>query len=59
MRKVLKEIRGKFILSINDHPRMREVFDDFFIKPVDLNYSVGPNEKTGYELLISNMVMQE
>lgn len=52
----LGRIKGKFILSINDHPEMRKVFDRFFIRPVSLKYSVpkGPLPKVK-ELLISNI----
>ncbi len=53
--KILSAIKGKFILSINDLPEMREVFKGFQIKPVSLKYSVKKNELTeGKELLVSN-----
>lgn len=49
---VLRNIKGSFILSLNDHPKMREVFKDFELKPVKLNYSVGTEKTTGSELII-------
>lgn len=55
LNQVLKGISGNFILSINDHPEIRGVFHDFFIKPIKLNYSIKQSElTTGKELLISN-----
>jgi DNA adenine methylase len=53
--KVLSNIKGKFILSINDTPEMRKVFEPFKLKPVIVRYSA--NNKAackGNELLISN-----
>lgn len=51
----LNTINGKFLLSINDHPEIREVFSLFNIRPVELTYSVQKDETTlGKELLISN-----
>ena len=52
---VLARIQCRFILSINDHPDIREVFKDFQIKPVTLNYTVSKGKhKKGRELLITN-----
>jgi DNA adenine methylase len=45
----------QFILSINDHPEMREVFGSFKIKPVKLKYSARKEGHTlGNELLVTN-----
>lgn len=49
---VLRGIKGSFILSLNDHPDIREVFKGFRIVPVKLNYSVGKKKATGEELII-------
>ena len=49
---LLAGISGKFILSINDVPEMREVFGRFTIKPVGVTYSLA--RKSGKELLITN-----
>ena len=55
MAEILAGIKGKFILSINDRPEMREAFQGFKIKPVSLKYSVKKEELTeGKELLVSN-----
>ena len=49
------EIKGKLILSINDHKEMRKAFKGFKIRPVTLKYSVAEKHSTlGKELLISN-----
>jgi len=42
-KKLLKELRnieGKFILTINDHPDMRELFSEFIIEEVEVSYSI-------------------
>ncbi|WP_455796408.1 DNA adenine methylase, partial [Clostridium butyricum] len=36
----LKNLKGKFLLTINDHPLSRELYKDFNIKEVQVNYSV-------------------
>lgn len=55
MAEILAGIKAKFILSINDHTKMRAVFKGFKIKPVQLNYTVSKGEQIkGKELLISN-----
>ena len=55
MTELLAGLKGKFILSINDLPEMREVFKQFKIKSVSLKYTVNKNQgKEGKELLICN-----
>ena len=55
MASVLAGIKSRFILSINDHPDIREVFKEFGVKPVSLNYTVSKGKHTtGRELLITN-----
>ena len=56
MAEVLSNLKGQFLLSINDHPTIREVFKDFKIKPVTLPYTTGLKSVTGKELLIQNNV---
>ena len=48
-------INGAFIMSINDVPQIREIYDRFHIKQVDTNYTIkaGAQKKVS-ELLISN-----
>ncbi|MCP4392785.1 MAG: DNA adenine methylase [Alphaproteobacteria bacterium] len=54
--KQLKNIKGSFILSLNDKKEVREIFKDFYIESVSTNYSVsvGKTKKVG-EVLISNV----
>lgn len=54
----LAEIKGKFILSINDTPEIREVFSRFILDEVRLTYTVGRKAAAGKsgELIISNHV---
>jgi len=49
---VLRGIKGSFILSLNDHKDIREVFKDFELTPVKLKYSVSQKSTTGSELII-------
>ena len=37
----LRSLKGRFILSINDVPEMREVFGGFTVEDADLRYSLG------------------
>jgi len=51
----LKNIKGKFLLSINDTPEIREIFDVFEIDTVDTSYSLAlKNNNAVSELLIRN-----
>ena len=53
----LKKLKGKFLLTINDHPKVREWYKDFNIKEVEVNYSISKDEKGRgkyKELIITN-----
>lgn len=52
---MLAKVKGKFILSLNDTPGVREVFGGFHLEKVTTRYSVGAakNQVVG-ELLITN-----
>jgi len=51
----LAQIKGKFILSINDTPQIRDLFGSFHIRQANLTYSVGrANSTPAFELIISN-----
>jgi DNA adenine methylase len=53
----LKGIKGKFLLTINDHHLSRELYKEFNIKEVKVNYSVSKEEKARgkyNELIITN-----
>ena len=55
MAQILANIKGKFILSINDRPEIREIFRGFKLKAVRLKYSVAKEKMTeAKELLVSN-----
>lgn len=45
LRDMLSNIKGKFILSINDHEKVREWYKDFNITEVDVNYSISKDVK--------------
>lgn len=51
----LRDIKGKFVLSINNTPEIREIFKDFDMEPVKLNYTVGGGKaiKPASELIIT------
>lgn len=50
----LEAISGRFILSINDKPEIREIFAAFRIEEVSLNYRVGGKVTPARELIVSN-----
>ena len=55
MREVLGALEGRFILSLNDRPEVREVFGAFDIEPVTTSYSANARAaRKAAELLISN-----
>lgn len=43
--KMMREIKGKAILTINDHPDMRRVFEGFRTQYAKINYTVGGGDK--------------
>ncbi len=54
---ILRDVSGSWILSINDAPEIREMYDRYRIDDVDVAYSVGSTKGRRYtELLISNFV---
>ncbi len=54
LRSLLEGLKGRFILSINDNPEVREMFKAFTLEPVDLNYRVSGKVTPAKELVISN-----
>ena len=53
----LSNIKGKFLVTINDHPQIREWYKDFNIEEVEVRYSVSKNQearKKYRELIIKN-----
>jgi len=55
MAQLLASIRGRFLLSLNDHPDVREIFAGFDFEEVWTTYQVGGNDKAKAvpELIIS------
>lgn len=55
MAKMMREIKGKALLSINDHPDIRRCFDGFHILEVPIKYTVGGGQVVErMELIISS-----
>jgi len=53
---LMRSVQGKVVLSINDHPDIRRVFEGFTLIPLQIRYTVGrerSNEAAG-ELIIKN-----
>jgi DNA adenine methylase len=46
MAEALRTMKGKAIVSLNDHPEMRRVFASFEIDVVPIKYTVGGGERT-------------
>lgn len=53
LRDLLEGIQGRFILSLNDTPEVRELFGRFDLEEVSLNYRVGGKVSPARELIIS------
>jgi DNA adenine methylase len=55
---ILKNIKGRFLLSINDHPDARRLYKGFRIVPINTRYTVTRNKDAAAlsrrELLITN-----
>jgi len=53
---LMRSMHGKAILSINDHPDIRRIFEGFKTRRVELNYTVGggDKQKKAGELIIRN-----
>lgn len=60
MAALLGDIKGVFILSLNDRPEVREVFKEFNLYPVTTSYTLasGGSPKQVGELLISNVKLK-
>lgn len=48
----LKGVRGRFILSLNDVPEIREIFSWAAIEAVDLNYTLSGRPTAAREVII-------
>ncbi|TCS37502.1 DNA adenine methylase [Paucimonas lemoignei] len=46
MADILRNLKGKAIVSLNDHPDIRRVFDGFYIETAPIQYTVGGGAKT-------------
>jgi DNA adenine methylase len=51
----LSTLKGRFILSINDHPEVRRIFAAFSMQTADLTYTIaGKGGTAARELIITN-----
>ena len=57
LKRVLTGLKGKFLMSINDHPDMRALLGDFNIEEIESLYSIGRAQASRHrynQLLVSN-----
>lgn len=57
MAELASTVKGKVMISLNDHPEIRRVFSDLHIEMVDIEYSLGNRHGSGAprgELIITN-----
>ena len=57
LRDTLSQIKGKFMVTINDHHKVREWYKDFNIEEVQVSYSIAKEQKARKEygeLMITN-----
>lgn len=50
----LRTLKGRAIVSLNDHPEIRRVFDGFHIETVPIQYTVGLEAASRHEVIISS-----
>jgi DNA adenine methylase len=46
MADLMRMMKGKAVLTVNDHPEMRAVFEGFKVRTVDISYTVGGGGKS-------------
>jgi DNA adenine methylase len=54
LRGLLSEVRGRFILSINDIPETRSLFAEFEVAPVRTRYGLQSGSALASELIVTN-----
>lgn len=54
LRNILDKVKGKFLLTLNDIPEIRDMFKEFKIEGEKLTYTVGKYGKQAKEVLITN-----
>lgn len=57
LRNILGNIKGKFLVTINDHPQVKEWYKEFNIQEVKVRYSVSKEQKARKQygkLIITN-----
>lgn len=58
LQQILGSIKGKFLMTINDTPEIREIFKEFLIEEVQLKYSINRDKNLASrlrtELIVSN-----
>lgn len=45
MAEIMRNMKGKAVLSMNDHPHIRECFAGFQFERLEINYTVGGGGK--------------
>jgi DNA adenine methylase len=53
LRDLLGALQGRFILTINDHPRTRDLFGQFEVEAVRLPYTISKGVTEGRELIVT------
>lgn len=53
---VLRTLKGRFIMTLNDHPEVRRIFDWASIEAVELNYTCSGRRTVGREVIITPRV---
>ncbi len=54
LREVLGQVKGKWLLSYNDHPYIRDLYKDYEISEVETKYSLSGEVKAKTEIIIKN-----
>jgi DNA adenine methylase len=56
MAELMRSLQGRAVLSINDHPEIRRVFEGFAVIPLQIRYTVGREgrDQAAGELIIKS-----
>jgi len=55
LRSILEKVRGKWLLTCNDHPEIRKLYDGYEMREVDVMYTMCKDKKgAAPELIITN-----
>lgn len=55
---ILRNVKGKWLLTLNDHPLFHELYDDFIIDVIDIQLSIEKKENQEKRKTYPNMIIR-